>query len=316
MKLACFWAEGDLSERYRRTLAYYAIFERMCGRYALAGDWADFVSTFQLTALRSEAGAVIGADGMQLSPRYNIAPSAAGGFEVPVITARGLQAARFWYIPSWWKRELNRLPTAFNAKSEELSEKPFFRGAEKVLVPLSGWREFPGRAGEKKSFAFERGAASAGNGRFFAVGAIGCSFLDPVTNEPGYSVSLLTTSASVWMQPYHHRMPLLVPTADYAAWQDPKIHLQELLPAATQETHHAHEVGQVGQLSAYECSTIGNSTREQGPECVWPIDKALADARLQPRLHPTKKSMKSTSQSAASNASAESMKQQSLFGDS
>ena len=282
----------------------------MCGRYALAGDWADFVSHFNLSALRDESGQVIGADRMRLQPRYNIAPSAQGGFEVPVLRSSGLQSARFWYIPHWWSQPLNRLPTAFNAKSEELSDKPFFRGAEKVLVPLSGWREFPGPAGKKRAFAFERGASAAGKGRFFALAGIGSPFVDPVTQEPGFSFSILTTQASNWLSPYHHRMPLLVPRADYDAWRDPKVLLPELLPSAQAESQRAHEVGQVDQLSVYECSTLGNHTKTQGPECIWSLERVLKDPQLSTHLQERSKAPRKKKARAPA-----SEKQQSLFGD-
>src|SRR5690606_263606 len=163
---------------------------------------------------------------------------------------------------------LNKLPTSFNARSETLFQKPFFRGAQRCLVPTSGWREFPGPSGKKRAFNFERRTRAPGQSvdhpSFFAFGGIACEWHDRSTGEVAQSFAILTTEPSETVKPYHHRMPLLVAREHYSSWLDVTLPYGEVLDAATRESHAAH-------LTSYECSTFGNSTRNEGPECIAPV---------------------------------------------
>ncbi len=95
-------------------------------------------------------------------PTFNIAPSAGPGHEqliaiTSVNGSRVLKLARWWFIPESWKKPLNQLPTLFNARSEDLSHKPFWRSAfasSRCLVPANGWREFNGPRGHKQPYHF------------------------------------------------------------------------------------------------------------------------------------------------------------------
>jgi len=220
----------------------------MCGRYALAGDWSEFAEEFSLDEVPG------------LEPRYNVAPSPSAGFEAPIISEDGLKAARFWYIPSWWNQSLKKLPTSFNARSETVGEKPFFRGARRCLVPLSGWREFPGPAGKKRAVQFHR-PSREGHQPFFAFGGITTEWEEPNSGEVISSFSILTTEPNSLVAPVHHRMPLLLPKELYSPWLEPKTGWNELLAAAEAESQH-------GPLVSYEASTYGNSTRHDDPECI------------------------------------------------
>src|SRR5512144_1058603 len=76
-------------------------------------------------------------------PTFNIAPSAGPGHEqlIAMTAADGtrvLKLARWWFIPSHWNKPLNQLPTLFNARSEEIHQKPLWRAAfesSRCLVP-------------------------------------------------------------------------------------------------------------------------------------------------------------------------------------
>lgn len=215
----------------------------MCGRYALAGDWSDFTEEFSLDEVPG------------LEPRYNIAPSAGAGFESPILTAGGLVPARFWFIPSWWNKPLKELPTSFNARSETVEEKKFFAGAQRCLVPLSGWREFPGPAGRKRAVQFHRERP------FFAFGGIMTRWKPGPDLQPIHTFSILTAEPHEVVRPVHHRMPLLVPREDYEPWLDAETAWEPLLASALRESHSA-------RLLHYEASTYGNSTKVEGPACI------------------------------------------------
>lgn len=236
----------------RKTLA-------VCGRYALAGDWSEFVAEFDLEEIPA------------WTPRYNIAPTAGPGFEVPILKASGVELARFWYVPSWWTQPIRQLPTSFNARVETAFQKPFFRSAERCLVPTSGWREFPGPPKKKKAFHFHLpGKTEAphppGQTGFFAFCGITSVWTEPHTGESVNTFGILTTEPSEVVRPYHHRMPLLASPRHYHSWIDPKTDAQLLLP-------HCVKYSQQVRLLSYECSTYGNSTRTEGPACIAPIER-------------------------------------------
>lgn len=231
--------------------------EGVCGRYALAGDWSDFTTEFELEEVPG------------LEPRYNIAPSYGPGFEAPVvILGREVVFARFWFIPAWWNEPLDKLPTSFNARSETAMHQAFFRGAARCLVPSSGWREFPGPRGKKRAQAFERRTLS-GDGSdgdralFFAFGGLFSEWQDGTTGERIRSFAILTAEPSDAVRPYHNRMPLLIARDEYRTWLDHEAPYDQVLAHATKESHSAF-------LTTYECSTFGNSTRNEGPECIAP----------------------------------------------
>lgn len=240
----------------------------MCGRYALAGDWHDFTTEFELEEVPG------------LSARYNIAPSAGPGYEAPIVTAQGLVFARFWYIPRWWKQPLKKLPTTFNVRSETATDKPLFRGAERCLVPTSGWREFPGSPGKKKAFhlylprdheaepeAHESGGTE--DSRFFAFAGLWTTWTEPDTGEVVPSFAIVTGEPSPLVKRVHHRMPLLVPREDYAAFLEADQDFKDLAARALRFSHEA-------PLRMVEASTYGNSTLVEGPECIAPLSASSA----------------------------------------
>lgn len=231
----------------------------MCGRYALAGDYHEFTKSFDLDEVPG------------LSPRYNIAPTSGAGFEAPILVEpHVLVPARFWFIPSFWQKALKDLPTSFNARSETVLSKPFFRGAKRCLIPTSGWREFPGKAGKKKAFSFELREERKDHPEFFAFGGLYSEWPDPARDQSVYTFAILTTEPNETVRPYHHRMPLLVPQSSYREWLDQDAEYEKV-------RSHSNAYTQNVALHHYECSTYGNSTRVEGPACIQPtfIQKEL-----------------------------------------
>jgi putative SOS response-associated peptidase YedK len=225
----------------------------MCGRFALAGDWHEFAREFDLDEVPG------------LVPRYNIAPSSGPGFEVPILIERQvLVPARFWFIPSGWRKALKQLPTSFNARIETALEKPMFRGAKRCLVPTTGWREFPGPPGHKRSVNFERRQPGQARPEFFAFGGLWSEWRDPSSGESTHSFAILTMDANEQVRQFHDRMPVLVPQAAYHDWLTEGIAAENVFSEARGFTASA-------ELHTYECSTYGNSTRVEGPECLAPL---------------------------------------------
>src|SRR5690606_33839192 len=123
----------------------------MCGRYTNEMEFSQLRLAFDATDLSFRPWV----------PTYNIAPSSGPGHEQPFIVrgagGRELRLGRFWLIPSWWKQPLRELPTAFNARAEELAQKPLWREpfrSRRCLVPATGWREFALEKGKKQPYHF------------------------------------------------------------------------------------------------------------------------------------------------------------------
>jgi putative SOS response-associated peptidase YedK len=240
----------------------------MCGRYSLApGEFSELKIQFQLSSVP------------EFAPRYNIAPTSAPGYEVPIVRARMVpppggsaplpivgeeerQAvlARWWFIPGWWQKPLSELPTAFNATSEGVAKKPFFREAFKTrrcLVPTTGWREFSGEPGKKQGYQFHVG------GKLFAFAGIYDEWVSP-DGEVVDSFTIVTQDANEIVRPFHHRMPVIVPPDWYEPWLNPlkdaSVVLSELLAKP------------VTGLEFYATSSVGNSTRAEGPETISKVE--------------------------------------------
>jgi putative SOS response-associated peptidase YedK len=55
---------------------------------------------------------------------------------------------------------------------------------------------------------------------------------DPATREEILSCTIIVSDASAWMEPYHHRMPVLLEEKDFDAWLNGTLGPEALKPAA------------------------------------------------------------------------------------
>ena len=107
----------------------------MCGRYTTEAEFSEIRIAFDVEQLDLFR---------EWTPKFNIAPSSGPGYEQPFIAnvdgVRTAKLGRWWLIPYWWSKPLKELPTAFNARAEELAAKPMWRDAFKTsrcLVPAT-----------------------------------------------------------------------------------------------------------------------------------------------------------------------------------
>lgn len=226
----------------------------VCGRYTNALEFSQL-------KLRFEAA---DATFRPWTPAYNIAPSHGPGYEQPIVVAgpteREVRLARFWLIPAWWEKPLNQLPAAFNARSEDAADKPFFRDAlraSRCLVPATGWREFTGPRGKKQPQHFHFGHES------FAFAGISATWC-PVGGGPVDSFAILTGQPSPSAAAVHDRMPLVIAREHYDAWLDVRSE-----PAWLIEQIQAEALGR--PVDIYPSDPVGNSVHVEGPEVLLPI---------------------------------------------
>ena len=227
----------------------------MCGRYSDGAELSDIRLAFDVEELELFR---------HWKPTYNITPSYGAGFEQPIVIGtkegkRALRLGRFWLIPPKWPKPLKELPTAFNARAEELAKKPFWREAfatRRCLVPATGWREFRGERGKKQPFHFHLAH------RLFGFAGLFSTWLSP-EGEAVDSFAIVTTEPSTLAATIHDRMPLVLAPEYHAAW------LGAGDASATLEAARAASLSL--PLEVYPSDPIGNSGRFEGPEVLRPF---------------------------------------------
>ena len=216
----------------------------MCGRFALTIELSELQAAFPWIDI-----------GSVYKPRYNIAPSQEV-LAFPNIPNGKAGWFRWGLIPSWAKDKKIGYKM-INARSETVGEKPSFRNAFKkrrCLIPADNFYEWKKEGDGKIPYCIRmkdaRPFAFAGLWEQWTAG-----------QETIFSCSIITTEANEVLQPIHHRMPVILSTADYETWLDPKHqddkHLSQLLtPYATDE------------MTAFPISKQINNPRNEGPDCL------------------------------------------------
>jgi putative SOS response-associated peptidase YedK len=231
----------------------------MCGRYSLSpAEFSEIQLAFEIDS------------GLEVAPRYNIAPTWAPGHEPPIVRVdssgrRQLELARWWMIPSYWKRPLQALPTAFNARVEELASKRFWSrsiASRRCLVPATGWREFTGPSGQRQPHHFHF------DHRLFAFAGLWDEWTAP-TGEGVRSFSIVTVPANDSVAPIHDRMPLCLDPSVYALWLDPNVPAEPALEAARASV--------LAPLARYATDPAGNDVRREGPSVIAPARERQLD---------------------------------------
>jgi putative SOS response-associated peptidase YedK len=184
----------------------------MCGRYVVAYDPDTLVSGFTLQRV------------VPFPRRWNVAPQS----PVPVVyeTREGERVAelmRWGLVPSWAK-EASIGHKLNNARSDGVFDKPSFRQAvrkRRCLLPASGFYEWqPPAPGEKLKQPWYF-SPSAGHGQpLFALAGLFEAWR-PAADSPWLlSCCVITTEANALLAPVHDRMPVILPSEQWARWLD------------------------------------------------------------------------------------------------
>lgn len=235
----------------------------MCGRYTNAAEFSEIrleLRVEQLELFRD------------WTPTYNIAPSYGPGSEqlIVVRTAgekRAVRLARWWMIPAFWQQPLKKLPTAFNARSEDIDSKPFWRDAfrsSRCLVPATGWREFSGERGHKQPFHFQLG------GKLFAFAGVHATWTSAV-GEVVESFAIVTTTPNQIAATIHDRMPLVMPADLQESWLADD---SRAIPVLRDACARSLEL----ELEVYPTDPIANNVHYEGPRTIERFSPAKAAA--------------------------------------
>lgn len=244
----------------------------MCGRFTNDAELSDIKLAFGVEQLELYR---------DWKPTYNIAPSYGPGVEQLIVLAtkdgqRTLRLGRFWLIPTHWQKPLKELPTAFNARSEELARRSLWKKpfeSRRCLVPATGWREFKGDAGKKHAYHFHLART------LFAFAGIASTWHSP-DGEAVDTFAIVTTEPTPLAASVHDRMPLVITPERYADW----------LGASDPERVLAEAKNDAFKLpfELYESDPIGNNVRYEGPRVVERAPVPSDSAPLQGELFAAK----------------------------
>jgi putative SOS response-associated peptidase YedK len=221
----------------------------MCGRFALKTPPRSIQEHFSLPGT------------VELSPRYNIAPSQAIAVvrHLPGKRFRQLDMLRWGLIPHWAK-DIKIGYKMINARAETLAQKPSFRAAfqkRRCLVIADGFYEWA-HSGKTKQPLY----VHLKNGAVFGFAGLWESWHSP-GGSMVESCTIITTSANELIREIHDRMPVILRSEQYETWlQDstPEHFLQQLLMPYPAEA-----------MEAYRVSPEVNSPTNDTPACIKPI---------------------------------------------
>lgn len=226
----------------------------MCGRYTLHTEKELLARRFALDL-----------DGVEVPPRYNIAPTQ----RVPIARLeqgrRKAREMRWGLVPSWASTLRGR--GMINARAETVCERPAFRAAvrrRRCLMLADGFYEW-------QAPALERGHKTPywialRSGEPFAFAAIWETWRAPDSSEPLLSCALLTLAANPDLEGIHARMPAILRPEAEEEWLDPA---RDNQPERILE---ALRTLPPGALAARPVSTAVNRPRNDGPELIAPYD--------------------------------------------
>jgi putative SOS response-associated peptidase YedK len=209
---------------------------------------------------------------VELSPRYNIAPSQ------PVVTIRQdarepirkLSTMRWGLIPSWANDTSMGFKT-INARAETVAATASFREpfkSQRCLIPADGFYEWQKNGKTKQPYCFE-----VNDGELFAFAGLWDRWMSP---QGGVieSCTILTTTPNSLLADIHDRMPVILRTDDYDLWLDP----------AFRDTASVTEMLKpfdAGLMRRYPVSTRVNYVVNDDADCATPLERKPLPAQSQ-----------------------------------
>lgn len=221
----------------------------MCGRYSehvkKMRGWADLLSEWA----RYER------------ERRNIAPTQTVG----VISTQGLQSMRWGLVPAWSSEPTTKYAT-FNARLEDVANKPAFRAAWKqsrrCLIPAGGYYEWKTVGGRKQPYFVHRKDDGP-----VVFGGLWEHWSDPQTGESVLSCSILTKPPTGSLAELHSRMPVMLAPEDAQSW------LAGDTAAGARIADAANDDG----MGFYAVSPRVNNSRVEGEDLTRPLEQAPDD---------------------------------------
>jgi putative SOS response-associated peptidase YedK len=194
-------------------------------------------------------------------PRYNISPSQ----QVAVIRNLGgenhLDFMKWGLVPSW-ADDMAIGYKLINARSETVFEKNSFKRAirtRRCLVPISGFYEWQSFGSAKTPFYI-----TMADNKPFALAGIWEQWKNP-DGSIIETCAILTTTPNRLIETIHDRMPVILHPQEYSVWLD-----REVSDPATLKQLFKPYPAEV--MTAFQVSSIVNSVRNDGEECIIKVD--------------------------------------------
>ncbi|MDW4572735.1 SOS response-associated peptidase [Microbacterium sp. M3] len=236
----------------------------MCGRFVVASAGSDLVGVLRVDV-----------EGDDLpEPSFNVAPTSQAAIVLDSAKreppTRRLESARWGLIPSWAK-DAKIGARAFNARSEELEDKPMFRSAlekRRAVVPVSGYYEWKNVDGLKIPHYIH-----PADGEPLFLAGLYEWWRDKTKGDDDperwlLSFTILTRDSIGHLGSIHDRMPLFLDPDHADAWLDPTTdNVRDVLDAAIDAAPALADT-----LADHEVSKAVGNVRNNGPELIEPTD--------------------------------------------
>lgn len=237
----------------------------MCGRFVVAEVGSELVGVLRVDVESDDLP----------EPSYNIAPTSRVAIVLDSAKTdpptRRLEPARWGLVPAWAK-DLSIGARAFNARSEELEDKPMFRRAlekRRAIVPASGYYEWK-KVGDQKIPHYIHPAD--GSPLFFA--GLYEWWKDPSKpdDDPDkwvLSFTILTRDSIGRLGSIHDRMPLFLDVDHADAWLDTATdNVRDVLDAAIDAAPAVAET-----LDDHVVSKAVGNVRNNYPALLEPVEQ-------------------------------------------
>jgi len=223
----------------------------MCGRFVGFRSLDELKGFFPIDKAACEA-----------ISNYNVAPSQ----EILAIAkyeGENWLVKFHWGLVPFWAKNISIGNRMINARSESIAEKPSFRSAFKkrrCLILADGFYEWKGEKGSKQPMFI-----TLPDRKPFAFEGLWETWNKDDQDSIYKSCTIITTQTSESIRDLHHRMPVILKPPAYESWLDPGnqnvVELGKMLK---------NEI--VTELVRYPVSKQVNSTRNNDPSCIEPIE--------------------------------------------
>jgi putative SOS response-associated peptidase YedK len=224
----------------------------MCGRFVGYRNLDDLKTFFPIDKAACE-----------VTSNFNVAPSQ----EILTIfkqDGKNWLDKFHWGLVPFWAKDISIGNKMINARAESVAEKPSFHNAFKkrrCLILADGFYEWKGEKGRKQPMLITLPDKNP-----FAFAGLWETRNKKDDKDSIYkSCTIITTQASDSIRDIHHRMPVILKPQVYEAWLDPDnqdvVELESILN---------NEI--ITDLSSHPVSTKVNSTRNNDPSCIEPIE--------------------------------------------
>lgn len=236
----------------------------MCGRFVVASAGPELVGVLRVDV-----------EGDDLpEPSFNVAPTNRAAIVLDSAKTepptRRLEAARWGLIPSWAK-DTKIGARAFNARAEELEDKPMFRSAlekRRAVVPTSGYYEWKNVDGVKVPHFIH-----PADGEPLFLAGLYEWWRDKTKGDDDperwlLSFTILTRDSIGHLGSIHDRMPLFLDPDHADAWLDPTTdNVRDVLGAAIDAAPALADT-----LEDHEVSKAVGNVRNNSPELIEPVE--------------------------------------------